>query len=110
MNTPKILRRVMVSKLFPRDMPDQPGRTKWELAEAGVAIFHQFGVNYEELESGPGNFTTGVVEWPDGRLENIPVDHLRFLEPLEEATPADPLFTSLQLPAVPPFPSAKAVT
>ena len=36
-------------------------------------IFHQFGVDYEELEMGSGNYTTAIVEMPDGEIKNIPV-------------------------------------
>lgn len=50
------------------------------LVDIGEAIFHQFGSNYEEFESGPGNFTTAVIEWPDGKIGNVPVEHIRFLE------------------------------
>ena len=39
----------------------------------GEGIFHQFGVDYEEFETGPGNFTTAIVEMPDGEIKNIPV-------------------------------------
>ncbi len=31
-------------------------------------IFHQWGTDYEEFESGPGNFTVGIVELPDGKV------------------------------------------
>lgn len=31
-------------------------------------IFHQWGADYEEFESGPGNYTVGIVELPDGRV------------------------------------------
>jgi len=46
----------------------------------GEAIFHEFGVNYEEFETGAGNFTTAVIEWPDGAVENVPVHSIRFLD------------------------------
>lgn len=47
--------------------------------EKGEAIFHQFGVDFEEFESGAGNYSTAIVEWPDGNVENIRVDSIRFL-------------------------------
>lgn len=51
-----------------------------KLLEKGEAIFHQFGCNYAEFENGPGNFTTAVVEWPDGSVENVYAEHVRFLD------------------------------
>jgi hypothetical protein len=38
-------------------------------------------MNYEEFESGAGNFSTAIVEWPDGRIDNVPVKHIRFITP-----------------------------
>ena len=53
------MRKVMVSEH--KQQPDK----KWKLEEKGEALFHQFGVDYEEFETGPGNFTTAIVEWLD---------------------------------------------
>ena len=44
----------------------------------GSGIFHQFGVNYEEFETGLGNFSTAIVEMPDGSVRNIPVNLIIF--------------------------------
>ena len=45
----------------------------------GTGVFHQFGIDYEEFENGPGNFTTAIVEMPDGTVENIPVHLIVFI-------------------------------
>lgn len=71
-------RRVIVRKNMPKPVEGQPGRTHYVLEPVGEATFHQFGMGYEEFESGPGNFTTAVIEWPDGRVENVPVEHVQF--------------------------------
>ena len=55
----------------------QNGRV--QLFDIGEAVFHGFGCDFEEFESGPGNFSTAIVEWPDGRLENVPVHRVRFV-------------------------------
>ena len=60
-------------------------RQKYVLEPLGEALFHQFGVGYEEFESGPGNFTTAIIEWPDGQLESVPVDHVKFVAPHAQA-------------------------
>lgn len=56
---------------------------KWYLADKGEALFHCFGVNYEEFESGPGNFSIAIVEYPDGTLDTVPIEYVRFLTPTE---------------------------
>ena len=68
------MRKVMVSAY------KQQPNMKWKLEEKGEAIFHQFGCNHEEYENGVGNFTTAVIEWPDGTVGNVPVEHVRFLD------------------------------
>jgi len=79
------LRKVMVSKYATRPcaMPTMGGWTAttcstWE--EVGEAFFHGFGIDYEEFENGPGNFSTAIVEWPDGKVEMVRADKVRFLE------------------------------
>lgn len=45
---------------------------------SGIGVFHGFGVDYEEFESGPGNFSTAIVEMPDGTVKNVPADMIKF--------------------------------
>jgi hypothetical protein len=45
----------------------------------GEGTFIQYGVDYEEFESGPGNFTTAIVEMPDGTIRNLSVDMIQFI-------------------------------
>ena len=47
-------------------------------------LFHQWGVNYEEFSSGPGNFSIGIVELPGGRIVTAMPDDVRFLEEAED--------------------------
>jgi hypothetical protein len=56
-----------------------PEKSYSEKEIKGVATFHSFGVAHEEFENGPGNYTTAVVEWPDGSVENVEVSLVRFL-------------------------------
>lgn len=62
----RLERRVMVSR---------PGRFR-----SGEAIFRGFGNDFEESEGGVGNYSTAIVEWPDGSLDNVPVERARFLD------------------------------
>ena len=43
------------------------------------ATFHEFGMNYEEFETGPGNYSTAVIEYKDGQLDNVPVEMIKFI-------------------------------
>jgi len=45
---------------------------------AGIAEFHQFGFDYEEFETGPGNYSTAIIELPDGSIKNIPAEMIKF--------------------------------
>jgi len=49
--------------------------TPFEKREIGAGNFHQFGVNCEE---GAGNYSTAIVEMPNGEVKNVPVDLIRF--------------------------------
>lgn len=71
-------RRVIVSHMIGHQ---QEGtlRLRYVLEPQGEATFHQFGVAYEEFEGGPGNYSTAIVEWPDGKVESVPVEHIRFV-------------------------------
>lgn len=42
------------------------------------AIFHQFSVDYEELETGVGNFAVAIVEHENGNVEAVQVDLISF--------------------------------
>jgi hypothetical protein len=69
------MRRVEVLK-YAKDL----NTGKWVFAMDGTAIFHQFGNDYEEFESGPGNYTVAVIERPDGKVEMVRADHIRFIQ------------------------------
>lgn len=74
------MRKVVVSHMKSVPNPVGSGRNVWELQESGEAIFHQFGVGYEEFETGLAPYSTAIVEWPDGRVENVYVEHIRFVD------------------------------
>lgn len=56
----------------------EQGVSVFEKVLKGRAIFHEFGVDYEEFDSGPGNFSTAVIELPDGTVKNVPVENIAF--------------------------------
>lgn len=51
------------------------------MVEKGEAIFHGFGSEYEEFENGAGNYSVAIVEWPNGQIELVRADRVRFVTP-----------------------------
>ncbi|MDR7940120.1 hypothetical protein RIU82_09215 [Enterobacter soli] len=43
-------------------------------------LFHQWGSDYEEFESGAGNMTIAIVEFPDGTIETFLPHLIKFIE------------------------------
>jgi len=54
------------------------GNVFMEKAELCKGLFHQFGCDFEEFESGAGNYTTAIVELPSGEIITPCVDLIRF--------------------------------
>lgn len=50
--------------------------------EAYRGYFHKFGCNFEELESGVGNYTTVIIEQNSGVLTQEPISRVRFINSL----------------------------
>jgi hypothetical protein len=61
-------------------------------------IFHQWGNAYEEFENGPGNYTTAIVELPDGTIEELLPFCIKFIT--DESTPNSPVDAGEQLPNI----------
>ena len=57
------------------------GKSHYKKEYIGKALFHQFGTDYEEFETGPGNFSTAIIELPDGSVKNIEVSLIKFINP-----------------------------
>lgn len=72
-------RRVMVSGM--KNLAEQGQPAKWKIADIGEATFRQFGLEFEELQGGVGNYSVAIVEWTDGRVEMVRADRIRFLDP-----------------------------
>jgi hypothetical protein len=45
--------------------------------EKGGALFHGFGYDLEEN----GSVSAGIVEWPNGQLELVPINFIKFAKP-----------------------------
>ena len=58
---------------------DDRGR-RTGLEEAAEGKFHGWGVEYEEFESGPGNYSVAIVEMADGTIQTLMPWAIRFLD------------------------------
>lgn len=65
-------------KVFVYEWQKVKGQSHCEKVCVGNGIFHQFGSDYEEFESGPGNYSTAIIEMPDGSVKNVPAELIVF--------------------------------
>ncbi len=47
-------------------------------------LFHQWGSDYEEFESGPGNYSIAIVENSEGKVHTVTPDCVVFLDSPKE--------------------------
>jgi len=59
-----------------------PDKIHFEKVEKGYATFIKWGIDYEEINDGVGNFSTAIIRLDDGTIKNVPVEMIRFLKPL----------------------------
>jgi len=69
------MRKVIVLKWERKE-----GQSHHEKVESGTGLFHGWGVDYEEFESGAGNYSTAIIERVGGTIENVPVEMVKFVE------------------------------
>ena len=48
-----------------------------EPEERGEATFHEFGL---DLVEGEGSYSIAIVEWPNGEVESVNAELIRFLD------------------------------
>ena len=53
---------------------------KYEEEKFVFGFFHEWGVNYEEFESGAGNYSVAIVELPDGKIITPLAEDIQFLD------------------------------
>ena len=79
------MRKVKVKKYIPKQWKrDDNGPGQVIIEGTGVNIeytglFHEWGVNYEEGENGFGNYTVGIIELDNGKIELIVPEKIQFL-------------------------------
>lgn len=55
------------------------GTAHYDKVCIGNGVFHQFGMDFEEFETGAGNYSTAIIEMPDGKVKNVPVEMMAFI-------------------------------
>lgn len=55
-------------------------KSKCNNLEFDLGYFHEWGMNYEEFESGAGNYSIAIVELPDGRIVMPVADDIVFID------------------------------
>lgn len=75
-NSPVANLRLVMVQIY----DEQPGPTHGELINHYQAHFHAWGVNHEVYETGPGNYSTAIVERSDGTIRMVSADLIRFLD------------------------------
>jgi len=53
----------------------------WEKEFDYEASFHAFGVDFEEVQYGVGNYSAAIVELDNGEVKNVPAEMIQFLTP-----------------------------
>lgn len=53
---------------------------KGEWIEFSLGYFHQWGCDYEEYESGAGNYSIAIVELPNGNVISVVPSELQFID------------------------------
>lgn len=71
------LRKVLVYKWEKVTKPPQD-RIEHVKVLRGEGLFHQFGHDFQKFKNGACEFTTAIVEMPDGSIKNIQVELVVF--------------------------------
>ena len=50
------------------------------LQVAGQGVFHGFGLDVLETETSCASYSTALVELSTGQMENVPAEHIQFLD------------------------------
>lgn len=62
------------------DWVKQDSLSPAQRVKVGEGVFHAFGVDFYELESGPGNVSVAIVEMADGTVKSVLPSLIRFTE------------------------------
>lgn len=69
--------------VFSRILDDAGKYLRTDKVFGGVAVFHQFGLDYPQFDECAATFSTAILELPDGTILNHPVELVKFIDPLD---------------------------
>jgi hypothetical protein len=74
--------RKVAYKYYVKPQKDAVGKLKENTGTFffGNGTFHGFGVDYQEFESGAGNFSIAIVEKENGEVIKVDVEHIEFID------------------------------
>ena len=52
----------------------------WDKKDFTIALFHEWGVDYDEFTNYAGNYSTAIVEMEDGKVRNVRVGLIEFIK------------------------------
>lgn len=55
------------------------GTGKWEDDFINEGLFHQWGVSYEEMVEGTGNYNVAIIENADGTISEVLPSNMKFI-------------------------------
>ena len=59
---------------------------KGEKTFIGVGLFHEWGSNFEEFETGAGNYSVGIVELENGEIKLVDPVLIQFVKGTKKET------------------------
>ena len=91
------MRKVLMKKWIPAQFPNGAnsvnchtthrmisGTGTWAEEYTEPGMFHEWANAYTEFETGPGNYTVGIVELPNGTITLVEPSRLKFVVEEEE--------------------------
>lgn len=58
---------------------ERDGNNRKTIETKVQGLFHQWGNEYEELDTGAGNYSVGLVELQDGTMETFIPQRIKFI-------------------------------
>ena len=74
------IREQIENGIFGKEWKIKTGTNCWEDEFPHVGVFHQWANKYEESTEGFGNYTVGLVELPDGTIEEVLPQNIKFID------------------------------
>lgn len=77
------MRQVVFKQWIPRKSDEKhqiiKGTGKYSDNFSQHGKFHQWASDYEEFETGPGNYTVALIELPGGTIEKVLPENIKFI-------------------------------